>query len=276
MPAEPAESTADATDPSRRARERAIASAELTLSLAELLRAGTGLPQALTAIAARRRRAGDPLAPVFERIALGVREEGKSLFQAVAREKPVFTERFVAILALANLGGPLFKTFVQRLRGFVQDFNALPPAALDDFPPLQDEVREFCFFFGHLTQAGASQPEIQRWLPRMLTSKLRLQASLVLARFYDQGLLLSEAFFRTPPFNDPEMILAVQAGEAINRVGRELVELAGWLEQRKILEERLRLTEFILPAPPPGTAPPAPPAPETGSSSSTTPSATST
>lgn len=218
------------------ARSRAIASAKLALSLAELLRAGTGIPQALTAIAARRRQADDALAPVFGRIA-----------QAVFEEKRVFTERFLAILALANLSGPLFKTFIERLRQAVGDFNALPPDALDDFPPVQDEVQEFCFFLGHLANERASQPEVQRWLPRVFTPRLRLQATLVLARFYDQGLLLSEAFARTPPFNDPEMVLAVQVGEEINRVGRELIELARWLAERRALEERLRLTDFIVP-----------------------------
>ena len=231
-----------------RPRERAVASAELVLSLAELLRARNLLPQAVTAIAAQRRHRGDPLAPVFERIAAGVRDGGLSLFEAVARDKPAFTPRLVAILALANLGGPLFRTFVQRLREFVHEFTTLPPEALDDFPPMQDEVREFCFFFGHLVREKASQPEIQRWLPLIFTSRLRLVTTHLLARFYDQGLLLSEAFRRTPPFNDPEMILAVQAGEQINRVGRELIELAQWLAQRRVLEERLRLTEFVVPA----------------------------
>jgi type II secretory pathway component PulF len=239
-------------DPPRTPRERAIASAGLALSLAELLRAGTGLAPAVTAIAARRRQASDPLAPVFERIALAVREEGRSLFQAVVQEKRLFTDRLLALLALANLGGPLFKIFVERLGRAVRDFNALPPEALDDFPPVPDEVQEFCFLLGHLANEKASQPEVQRWLPRVFTPKLRLQATLVLARFYDQGLLLSEAFARTPPFNDPEMILAVQAGEQVNRVGSELIELAHWLAQRRVLEQRLRLTEFVVPAAPSG------------------------
>lgn len=232
----------------RTSRERAIVSAEVALGLAELLRAGTGLPQAVTAMAARRRQAGDPLAPVFERIALAVREEGRTLFQAVSLEKRLFTDRFVALLALANLGGPLFKTIVERLGQAVRDFNLLPPEALEDFPPMRDEVQEFCFLLGHLANERASQPEIQRWLPRVFTARLRLQATLVLARFYEQGLLLSDAFLRTPPFNDPEMVLAVQAGEQVNRVGRELIELAHWLAQRRLLEERLRLTEFVVPA----------------------------
>ena len=224
-----------------------MASAELVLSLAELLRARTLLPQAVTAIAAQRRHRGDPLAPVFERIADGVRDGGLSLFEAVARDKPAFTPRLVAILALANLGGPLFRTFVQRLRECVHEFNTLPPEALDDFPPMQDEVREFCFFFGHLVHQKASQPEIQRWLPLIFTSRLRLVTTHLLARFYDQGLLLSEAFRRTPPFNDPEMILAVEAGEAFNRLGLELIELADWLVQRRLLEERLRLGDLVTP-----------------------------
>ncbi len=234
-------------DRRRRARERAIASAALSLSLAELLRAGTLLPQALTAVALQRRQRGDPMAAVFERVAVAVRDEGQSLFEAVQRERAAFTQRFVAILALANLGGPLFRAFVRRLREFVLEFNALPPEALDDFPPMQDEVREFCFFFGHLTHEEASQPEIQRWLPLIFTPRLRLVATHVLARFYDQGLLLSEAFLRTPPFNDAEMVLAVQAGEDLNRVGRELIDLADWLIQRRILEERLRWGELLVP-----------------------------
>lgn len=234
-------------DELHQARERAFASAELALSLAELLRAGTGVPQALTAIAARRRWAKDRLAPVFERIAVAVREEGKSPVQAVMQEKGVFSDRFIAVLALANLGGPLFKTFIEWSRQAVMKFNTLPSHALNDFPPMADEVEEFCFFLGHLINERASQPEIQRWLPRIFTPKLRLPATLVLARFYDQGLLLSEAFARTPPFNDPEMILAVQAGEQLNRVGRELIELSRWLAERRALQERLRLGDYVVP-----------------------------
>ena len=263
MPVGPQETKPGGDDRRRRARERAIASAELSLSLAELLRAGTLLPHALAAIADQRRQRGDPLAAVFARIAVAVRDEGQSLFQAVANEKAVFTQRFVAILALANLGGPLFRTFVRRLREFVQEFNQLPPDALDDFPPMKDEVREFCFFFGHLTHEGVSQPEIQRWLPLIFTPKLRLVATHVLARFYDQGLLLSEAFLRTPPFNDAEMVLAVQAGEEMNRVGRELIDLADWLVQRKILEERLRWGDLLLPENLGRTDPPASASPTT-------------
>lgn len=234
----------------RRARERAVASAELALSLAELLRAGSVLPRALTAMGARRRQQGDPDAAVFERIAVAVRDQGRSLFEAVLTERAAFTPRFVAVLALANLGGPLFRTVVRRLREWVTDFNALPPEEGEDFPPFQDEVREFCFLLGHLTAEGASQPEVQRWLPQVFTPRLRLLATHVLARFYDQGLLLSEAFARTPPFNDPEMVLAVQAGEEYNRVGRELIELADWLAARRRLEERLRFGDYLQPAQP--------------------------
>lgn len=243
-----------------RMRERAVVSAELALSLAELLRARTLLPQAVAAIAAQRRHRGDPLGPMFERVATAVRDGGITLFEAILAEKAAFTPRFLAILALANLGGPLFRTFVHRLRSFVHDFNRLPADRLDDFPPMEDEVREFCFFFGHLVHEKASQPEIQRWLPQIFTARLRLVATHVLARFYDQGLLLSEAFRRTPPFNDPEMLLAVEAGEAFNRLGLELIELADWLIQRRILEERLRLGDFVTPRLPrqadPGNVPP--------------------
>lgn len=228
-------------------RERAIASAELALSLAELLRAGALLPDVLAAVAARRSQNHDPLAPVFERIARGVRDDGLSLFEAVHQEHRVFTRRFVAVLALANLGGQLFRAFVKRLREFVQVFNALPPEALNDFPPMADEVREFCFFLGHLIFEKASQAEVQQWLPRIFTPKIRLAATHTLARFYDQGLLLSRAFARTPPFNDPEMVLAVEAGEQISRVGAELIDLAHWLDQRRILEERLRFGEILVP-----------------------------
>ncbi|MCX8109334.1 MAG: hypothetical protein N3G20_11085 [Verrucomicrobiae bacterium] len=234
-------------DTVQQARERAFASAELALSLAELLRAGAGLPQALMAIAARRRWAKDRLAPVFERIAVAVCEEGKSPVQAVMQERGVFSDRFIAILALANLAGPLFKTFIEWSRQAVLRVNALPPHDMNDFPPMTDEVQEFCFFFGHLLNERASQPEIQRWLPRIFTTKLRLQATLVLARFFEQGLLLSEAFARTPPFNDPEMVLAVQAGEQLDRVGRELIELSRWWAERRALQERLRLTDYVVP-----------------------------
>lgn len=227
------------------------------MSLAELLRAGALVPAALTAMAARRRQNGDPLAPAFERIATAVRAGGRSVFEAVFEERAVFAPRFVAVLALANLGGPLFRTFVERLREFVDDFNALPPEAADDFPPLRDEVREFCFLLGHLIGEGASQPEIQRWLPLVFSPRVRRLTTIVLARFYDQGLLLSEAFERTPPFDDPEMVLAIQAGEEVNRVGHELIELANWLDQRRRLDERLRLADWVVPTRLSGDPPPA-------------------
>ncbi len=262
MPGDPPDTVPPAPDRPLRWRERAIVSAELALSLAELLRARTLLPQAVTAIAAHRRHRGDSLAPLFDRVATAVRDGGMALFDAIHAEKSAFTPRFLAILALANLGGPLFRTFVHRLRGFVEQFNRLPADALEDFPPMEDEVREFCFFFGHLFHEKASQPEIQRWLPHVFTARLRLVATHVLARFYDQGLLLSEAFRRTPPFNDPEMILAVEAGEAFNRLGLELIELADWLTQRRILEERLRLGDLVAPRLPgpsdPGNTRPSP------------------
>lgn len=247
MTPEPDQTNAGGQEAQPRACRRAAASAQLALGLSELLRAGTELPRALTAIAVGRRQRQDPWAPMFERMAVAVREEGRSLSQAVEREGSLFTPRFVAVLALANLTGPLFQTFVQRLRGFVDDFLAQPAGAHDDFPPMQDEVREFCFFLGHLVKEGASQPEVQRWLPLVFTPRLRLQATLVLARFYDQGLLLSEAFLRTPPFHDAEMILAVQAGEQRSQVGQELIELADWLDQRRKLEERVRVADWVLP-----------------------------
>ncbi len=229
-------------------RTRAIVSAELSLGLAELLRAGALLPDVLTALAARRQQRNDNLAPAFARIASAVREGGLTLFDAVHHEQKVFTPRFVAILALANLGGPLFRTFIRRLRSFVTAFNELPADAkeTEDFPPMEDEVRELCFFFGHLTHEKASQSAIQHWLPRILTPQLRLVATHLLGRFYDQGLELSEAFRRTPPFDDPEMILAVEAGETTNRVGLELIELADWLAHRRRLEERLRFTDMVI------------------------------
>lgn len=248
------------------AHERAIASAQLALSLAELLQAGTLLAPALTAIAARRRQRKDRWAPVFERIASAVREEGRSLFDAIWREHAVFTTRFVALMALAQLGGPLFRVIVARFRGYVDAFNALAPEAADDFPPMPDEVREFCFYLGHAIREKASQPEIQRWLPQVFTPRLRLAATLVMARFYDQGLLLSEAFYRTPPFNDAEMVLAVQAGEQRSAVGTELIELADWLDRRRQLEERVRMAELVLPdlGASPAGAPPNPAEPPPG------------
>lgn len=228
-------------------RARAIASAEVSLALAQLLRAGARLPEVVSAMATRRRQINDVATPAFERIAAGVRDGGQSLFQAIRREQALFTPRFIAVLALANLGGPLFRTFVHRLREFVDDFNELPAEAAVDFPPLSDERREFCFFLGHLTHEKASQAEIQHWLPRMFTPRLRLVATHVLARFYDQGLELSEAFQRTPPFNDAEMVLAIEAGERMNRVGLELIELADWLTHRRRLEERLRFGDYLQP-----------------------------
>ena len=243
MPSVP---SADLSTAARKRRERALASAELALSLAELLRTGALLPDVLTAIAARRRQRGDPLAPLFERMARGVRDEGLSLFQVVEHEKQLFTSRFLAFLALANLSGQVFRACVLRLRGFVHRFNSLPPEQTDDFPPMRDEVQEFCHLFGHLTREKTSQTTIQEWLPRVFTPKLTLPTTLVLGRFYDQGLLLSEAFQKTPPFNDPEMVLAVQAGEELNRVGDELIELAEWLEQRHLLDERMRWNDLVL------------------------------
>jgi len=255
--------TSDATqnpradlEPLRRSmRERAFTSAELALALAELLRAGTLLPEALAAIAARRRQQQDTCAPEFERIAVGVTEEGRSLFEAIHAEKAWFTPRFMAVMALANLGGQVFQVFVGRLREWVSDFSEMPADKAVDFPPLKSEVREFCFLFGHLTIERVSQPEVQRWLPRVFTPKLRLPATHVLARFFDQGLLLSEAFERTPPFNDPEMVLAIQSGEALNRVGQGLLELADWLVERERLEERMRLSDWVVPIRPTETNP---------------------
>lgn len=238
-----------------RQRERAVASAGLALSLTELLRAGALLPDTLTAIAGSRRAREDPLAVMFTRMAAAVRDDGWSLFQAVQREQARFTPRFVALLAVANLGGPVFRAFVGRFREFVDRFNALPLEESIDFPPFEDEVREFCYHFGHLTMEKASQPAIQQWFPKVFTSRMRLVVTHLLARFYDQGLLLSEAFRRTPPFDDAEMVLAVEAGEQINRTGAELIELADWLRQRRLLEERLRASELILPSTPTLTGP---------------------
>lgn len=236
--------TPEAPEPS----VRAVTSAQFALSLAELLRTGALLPDALDAIAHRRRQEADPLAPVFERIAFAVRNDGASLFEAAHREHRVFTPRFLALLAVANLGGPVFRAFVSRFREWVERFNGLPADhRCLDFPPFEDERREFCFLFGHLTREKASQPEIQQWLPRVFTSRMRLAVTHLLSRFYDQGLLLSEAFRRTPPFDDPEMVLAVEAGEELNRVGEELIELAGWLEQRRQLEQRLRALDWVFP-----------------------------
>jgi hypothetical protein len=234
---------------------RAHASAALTLSLAELLRAGAKTPRALTAMAARHRQQGDPYAPVFERIAVAVREEGRTLAEAVRAERSFFTPRFVAAMTLANLGGQLFRVFVQRLRECVPLFQSTSPSPTLDFPLMKNETSEFCFFFGHLILERASQPEVHQWLPRMFSPHLRLPVIHLLARFYDQGLLLSQAFGRTPPFNDPEMVLAVRVGEELNKVGRELLTLAHWLGEREKLEERLRLVDWILP----GTPEPKPP-----------------
>jgi type II secretory pathway component PulF len=227
--------------------KRALASADLALGLAELLRAGTRAPEALTAIAARHRQRDDPWAPVLERIAVGVREEGRSLFEAVHAERQTFTPRFVAVLALANLGGMLFRVFVGRLRDYLRPLPELAPPALPEFPWMQNEMREFCFYFGHLTVERASQPEVQRWLPRIFSPKLRLPVTHLLGRYFDQGILLSEACAKTPPFHDPEMVLALQAGEESNQVGRELIALADWLREREELEARLRWSEWVLP-----------------------------
>jgi hypothetical protein len=245
------------------APSRAIASAHLALSLAELLRAGSLIPDALAAWAAAQSRHDPAGAAPFQRIADAVRCAGLSLSEAAHRERASFTPRFLAILSLANLSGQLFRTFLQRLREFARDFHDLPPAAQADFPPMTDEVREFCFFFGHLTVERASQPETQRWLPRIFTPRLRLPATHLLARFFDQGLLLSDALARTPPFDDPEIILAVQAGEERNRVGAELVQLADWLVERRRLRERLRCLDCVLPVAAQSPSPAAIPAPPT-------------
>jgi type II secretory pathway component PulF len=247
VPGPPFDSASDAARRVSEVRNRALASAGLALGLAELLRSGTRAPEALAAIAARHRQQNDPWATVLERVAVGVRDEGRSLFEAVHAERPAFTPRFVAALALANLGGKLFRVFVGRLRDYVRRLPELPPAALPDFPWMRNEIREFCFYFGHLTVERASQTEVQHWLPRIFTARLRLPVTHLLGRFFDQGILLSQAFAKTPPFHDPEMVLAIQAGEERNQVGRELLALADWLQEREALEERLRLNEWILP-----------------------------
>lgn len=243
---------------SRRAesqRERAYASAAFTLSLAELLRAGAKTPRALTAMAARHRRQRDGYAPVFERIAVAVREEGRTLAEAIQAERRHFTPRWVAALTLANLGGQLFRVFVQRLREYVPLLEATPPSAVIEFPVMRNETSEFCFFFGHLILERASQPEVHHWLPQMFSARLRLPVTHLLGRFFDQGIPLSQAFTRTPPFDDPEMVLAIRVGEEFNKVGQELLTLAHWLIERESLEERLRMVDWILPGPQ-GTEPP--------------------
>jgi type II secretory pathway component PulF len=249
--AAPDNASAHSGPPEARSKhERAHTSAAFALSLAELLRAGAKTPRALTAMAARHRQQRDPDAPVFERIAIAVREEGRTLAEAVRTERTFFTSRFVAALTLANLGGQLFRVFVQRLREYVPLFQAASPSAELDFPVMHNETSEFCFFFGHLILERASQPEVHLWLPRMFSPQLRLPATHLLGRFYDQGLLLSQAFARTSPFNDPEMVLAIRVGEELNKVGRELLTLANWLLEREKLEERMRMTDWVLPGSP--------------------------
>jgi hypothetical protein len=234
--------------------ERAHVSAVFVLSLAELLRGGARTPRALTAMAARHRQQGDVYAPVFERIAIAVREEGNTLADALHTERRFFTPRFLAAMTLANLGGELFRVFVQRLRGYVPAFQAAPPTPAPDFPVMQNETSELCFLFGHLILERASQPEIQQWLPRVFSPAMRLPVTHLLGRFFDQGLPLSQSCLKTPPFNDPEVVLAVRVGEERNQVGRELLSLAQWLIERDRLEERLRMLDWILPgAPPPPT-----------------------
>lgn len=230
--------------------QRALASAAFALSLSELLRAGARTPRALTAMAARHRQQEDAWSPVFDRIAVAVREEGRTLFEAVHAERRFFTPRFVALLALANLSGQLFHRLVGRLRDYVQEFQGTTPSLALDFPQMRNEIHEFCFLFGHLILERASQPAVQEWLPKVFTAQLRLPVTLLLGRFFDQGILLSAAMGRTPPFNDPEMILAVRVGEELNRVGRELLALADWLVERERIEERLRGVEWILPGAP--------------------------
>jgi type II secretory pathway component PulF len=240
---------------SRLQHERAHHSATFTLSLAELLRAGAKTPRALTAMAARHRDQNTPHAPVINRIATAVREQGLSLAQAIKQERQHFTPRFLAAITLANLGGQLFKTFVDRLHQSVQLFLDAPPDSQPDFPIFRNEPSEFCFLFGHLIVERASQPDIQQWLPKVFSQQLRLPATHLLARFFDQGILLSNAFSKTPPFHDPEMILAVRVGEEINQVGRELISLSRWIVEREQLEERLRMIDWILPPAPPAELP---------------------
>ncbi|MFM1945017.1 MAG: hypothetical protein RI897_3999 [Verrucomicrobiota bacterium] len=230
--------------------ERAHHSAAFTLSLAELLRAGAKTPRALTAMAARHRDQNTPHAPVIDHIATAVRERGLSLAQAIRQQRHYFTPRFLATITLANLGGQLFKTFVDRLHESVQLFVDSPPDSLPDFPVFRNEPSEFCFLFGHLIIERASQPEIQHWLPQVFSQQLRLPVTHLLARFFDQGILLSNAFSKTPPFHDPEMVLAVRVGEEINQVGRELINLSRWIVEREKLEERIRMIDWILPPPP--------------------------
>ena len=229
----------------------AFATAEFAHSLWGLIRAGATLPQALDAIAKQRRADDCPEAPIFERIASDVRSHGLSLPAAIQAQRPFFSSRLVATLALANLSGRLFRVLTEHLAEQARYFSELPPSADREFPVVADEIREFFFYLGHLLVQRAAPHEVQHWMPLLFSPMLRGEVTYTLIRFFEKGLRLSEALRLSKSFQDEELITQVEASETLDMLGPVLVDIPSWLDQRRRLEDQLRYLDMVRPDMPP-------------------------
>jgi type II secretory pathway component PulF len=228
-----------------RAGRAAGSSAQFAHSLWGLIHAGASLPQALDAIAAQRRAGRDPAAPIYARIAYNIRGNGVTLHEALQAERPFFSSRLVAALALGDLSGFLFKTFVRHLDEQARYFSGLPPETAAEFPIVADEFREFFFYLGHLLVQRADPAAVQRWMPIMFSTVFRGDIAYVLLRFFEKGLRLSEALRVSRCFQDEEIIVQIEAAENLSMLGPILLEIPEWLDQRQRLEEQLRYLDML-------------------------------
>jgi type II secretory pathway component PulF len=223
----------------------AHSAAKFAHSLWGLVRAGGTLPQALAAIAAQRSVDASPDASLYERIAMEIRDNGQPLFAALQKERGFYSNRMVATLALANLSGVLFKTFVHHLHDQARYFVTLPPETVIEFPVVEDELREFFYYMGHLLVQRAAPDEVLRWLPSIFSTAFRGDVTYILLRFFDKGLRLSEALRLSRHFQDEELIAQIEASEGFDLLGSVLTEIPDWLDQRRRLEERLRYVDML-------------------------------
>jgi hypothetical protein len=128
---------------------------------------------------------------VFDALLPAFRMVGYRCLKRLA-EKAAFTPRLVAILALANLGGPLF---ARSFSGCAvrPEFNALPSTAIEDFPVMRDEVRSSASSSGTWCGEGFAT-DVSAAAASVHVSGAFGDDAPALARFYDQGLLLSKPF----------------------------------------------------------------------------------
>ena len=232
----------DATLPDGHA---ACSSAKFAHSLWGLVHAGATLPQALDAIAAQRATAGDPDALLYAKIARAICDNGLPLYAAIQAERGFFSSRMVASLALANLSGMLFKSFVRHLHDQSLYFATLPPEAAVEFPIVVDELREFFYYMGQLLVQRACPDEVLRWLPLIFSPAFRGDVTYILLRFFEKGLRLSEALRLSKNFQDEELIAQIEASESLDLLGPVIIEIPGWLDQRKRLDEQMRYVDML-------------------------------